>query len=205
MRAVLLSLAVLFLATTATVGLGQTAPQDTLRLRPSEFPGLPPAIAAWLEARGNFIPQTGYTLSGVHSQPENVLQGEFYRAGQTDWAVMAVDGDSLRVWLFPEGKVDNPEVLLCDKEEPFKDNPLEGRRPAWIADPHIGPEAGYFFYIEKIDTHSLAEAWKHGWGMPAQSPDFTHEGIIIRQYDSTEGWRFYHHCDTWLIISIWQN
>lgn len=113
---------------------------DTLKVRPSECPGLPPAIAAWLEQRGNIIPQTCYTMSGIHLKSENAISGEFYKPGQIDWAVLTVDGDSMRVWVFPEGKADNPVLLLCEKEKPFAG-------AAWFSEPHTGPEIGYVYYM----------------------------------------------------------
>jgi hypothetical protein len=176
-----------------TFSYGQTSSPDTLKIKPSECPGLPAEIADWLEQRSNIIPQTCYTMSGIHLKPENVLSGEFYKSGQTDWAVLTVDGDSMWVWVFPAGKADNPELLLCEKEKPFAGS-------AWFSEPHIGPEKGYVYYIEKVDSHVLIKNWEDGFGMPAKTPLINHQGINLRKYDLAGGWQFYHYCGTWIFI-----
>ena len=58
---------------------------DTMvvRLPPSAFPKLPPAVRAVLQRRGCTIPQSFQATA-----PENVVRGEFLKRGQQDWAVL---------------------------------------------------------------------------------------------------------------------
>jgi hypothetical protein len=68
--------------------LGGMADQDwiaadlaTVRITPSVFPQVPPAVRAEMERRGCTVPQPhGAT------QPTNLVSGRFTSAGQTDWA-----------------------------------------------------------------------------------------------------------------------
>lgn len=63
----------------------ETAARAATRLSPSAFPGLPTRVVDALRASGCAVPQ--YRFDG-DTLANNVIQGEFARAGQTDFAAL---------------------------------------------------------------------------------------------------------------------
>lgn len=61
----------------------EEAERRIIRLPHSAFPELPRGITEYLNRRECSIPQTPYL-----KKPHNVVQGEFAKPGQTDWAVL---------------------------------------------------------------------------------------------------------------------
>jgi hypothetical protein len=61
----------------------QKADEQTVRLPPSKFPQLPPAVRDELNRRGCRVPQLWEA-----TKPGNVISGSFIHAGQIDWAVL---------------------------------------------------------------------------------------------------------------------
>jgi hypothetical protein len=61
----------------------ETADRQVVRLSPTAFPQLPKNILAELQRRGCMIPQVP-----MFEGQQNVIQGEFAKPGQTDWAVL---------------------------------------------------------------------------------------------------------------------
>jgi hypothetical protein len=57
------------------------------------FPALAPAARHALERRGCRVPQSPY----APSKPNNVVRGQFARAGQTDWAALCAANDQMIV------------------------------------------------------------------------------------------------------------
>ena len=55
-----------------------------VQLPPTAFPELPTNLVQELQRRGCTIPQEAYSKT----KPNNVIKGEFARAGQIDWAVL---------------------------------------------------------------------------------------------------------------------
>lgn len=87
------------------------ADEATVRLRPEAFSDLPPKVRAELEHRGCTIPQA-YNAAG-HKQ--NVIQGEFTAAGQTDWSVLCSHEKHSSILVFRDGQ---PDQLDSFAEEP---------------------------------------------------------------------------------------
>jgi hypothetical protein len=84
------------------------ADQDVSRLTPAAFRQLPPQVISALEARRCTIPQ-----SYGDSLPHNVIQGNFVKKGQSDWAVLcsrARASTILIVWGGPSSCPDEMEV-----------------------------------------------------------------------------------------------
>jgi hypothetical protein len=61
----------------------EKANAEVVRLPPSSFPELPTAIRQELDRRKCTVPQTAGS-----AEPVNVIQGEFFRAGESAWAVL---------------------------------------------------------------------------------------------------------------------
>jgi hypothetical protein len=77
------------------------------RLAPaSDFPELPAAIALDLTNRGCRIPQ----VRGV-SKRHNVIQGEFEKPGQRDWAVLCLQKNTSIIFIYWNGVAKNPAQL----------------------------------------------------------------------------------------------
>jgi len=78
------------------------------KLQPADVAGLPPEFVEKLNARGCAIPQfgaighAGDTSGGgdTTGDPTNVIQGEFARHGQKDWAVLCSKGGSSTIVIF---------------------------------------------------------------------------------------------------------
>lgn len=89
MKAIMLSsaiVAVALLGPCAVLAEAEVEPESedgVLRLAPSAFSILPPAIVVDLRFRGCYIPQTYGP-----ADPHNVIRGEFRNPGQQDWAVL---------------------------------------------------------------------------------------------------------------------
>jgi len=71
------------------------------RLQPSAFSELPQNIKAELESRGCTIPQV--KEYGTIRPPHNVIQGEFSKKGQLDWAVLCSKNRSSSILIFWNG------------------------------------------------------------------------------------------------------
>ena len=71
-------------------------------LLPSAFPELPKNIRADLERRKCKVPQL------IHEKKVNVIQGEFARRGQTDWAVLCEAGRITAILVYWNGSEMNP-------------------------------------------------------------------------------------------------
>ena len=72
----------------------------------SDFPKLPAGIAKDLMNRGCRIPQ----VKGVREQ-RNVLQGQFKKAGQRDWAVLCLQGNTSTILVYWNGSAEGPAQL----------------------------------------------------------------------------------------------
>jgi hypothetical protein len=70
-----------------TPDIWQQSEEEILRLPPSSFRELPREVIEDLQNRRCAIPQAVPGSSG-HSNPHNVIRGEFVKKGQTDWAIL---------------------------------------------------------------------------------------------------------------------
>lgn len=108
------------------------AERRIVRLPPTRFPELPPNIARDLQKRGCEIPQDELNPG---SRPNNVIKGEFFRAGQTDWAILcSVEGVS-SILVFPNGSEKNVASIGSAKDR----NYLEGEATGIIFSRLIKP------------------------------------------------------------------
>jgi hypothetical protein len=110
----------------------------------SDFPELPGHIVSELQHRACRIPQV------KRNERSNVIEGEFLRAGQTDWAVLCTTEDGTRLLVFSEGP---------DQQ------PMEIER-------HISSAR---WSIRALDQPDLTD-WVSAWGRKP-FPSLTHQGI----------------------------
>jgi hypothetical protein len=135
----------------------QDADHKTVRLRPSAFPELPPALAAELAQRGCTIPQVP-EIAGRH----NVIRGHFLHADQIDWAALCSVNGTSSILVFRNGSPANPLSV-----EPRKDiDALQG----WGGDRII-----YSRQIAPVNKAYIMEHY-NAYGGP-KPPPIDHEGI----------------------------
>jgi hypothetical protein len=147
------------------------------RLQPSEVPGLPAEFVEKLNARGCTIPQfdSGDSTFDTAEVPKNVIQGEFARKGQPDWAVLCSKGGSSTIVIFwgkptacasQLARLDDPHFMQkgADKRMHFSraiepsDKPGAGSRPGssrpkqmthqGIFDEYVGKASSLFYCNE---------------------------------------------------------
>ncbi len=84
------------------------AERAILRLSPSRFPQLPPAVREELERRRCTIPQTYFP-----GPPHNVIAGAFAQPGQRDWAVVCSVNGRSTILVFWAGWLKTPPAELA--------------------------------------------------------------------------------------------
>ncbi len=132
------------------------------------FPELAPAARQALKRRGCRVPQSPYALS----KPNNVVRGQFARAGQTDWAALCAVGDQMIVVVVWGAPSACPDTI--------------SQTAATVSDEHglgvVGPAY--------IDQH---EEW-YGGGRPFP---VSHEGIDFGYYDKASMVWYCHEAVWW--------
>ena len=121
----------------------------------SEFPELPRAIAQDAANRGCRIPQAG----GV-AKPHNVIQGEFRKKGERNWALLCLIGNGSTILVYWDESGKNP-VLLMPLDEtitPYKN--------------------GYYRILEAVDADFLRKHYDPSAADFDRLPDtLDHQGI----------------------------
>ena len=87
------------------------ADRDVVRLSPAHFRELPTNLVAELQRRGCTIPQVPM-VDGLH----NVINGEFAKPGQTDWAVLCSVNRISSILVFWNGSEKNPAEVERGKD-----------------------------------------------------------------------------------------
>jgi hypothetical protein len=82
------------------------AERRIVRLAPAAFPEMPARVVREARRRGCTVPQTPYTR-----KPHNVIQGEFAKPGQTDWAVLCSVKGTSTILVFWDGSERNPAAI----------------------------------------------------------------------------------------------
>ena len=70
------------------------------RILPEDIPGLPPEFVEKLKERNCSVPQFDEGTAGSSSEPNNVIHGEFAKAGQQNWAVLCSNGQTSTIVIF---------------------------------------------------------------------------------------------------------
>ena len=93
--------------------------QDTVLIKPTEYPGLPKHIGVFLEKEKNaMIPQVSAKIRPDLPRPHNVLRGNFDGNGIDDWVVMFCDEycENAGHVLFLDGKITKYKYRNSDEE-----------------------------------------------------------------------------------------
>lgn len=100
----------------------ETAERQILRLSPSAFPKLPKKVLADLNRRGCLIPQVPPAKG-----PHNVIEGEFAKPGQTDWAILCSIGGVSTVLVYWNGSAANPaQIEAMEDSSRLQDSGADG-------------------------------------------------------------------------------
>jgi hypothetical protein len=129
------------------------------RLQPSEvatqIPGLPPEFVQKLNRRGCSIPQLDegpdvQTSESKATEPTNVIEGEFAKKGQKDWAALCSNGKTSTIvifWSKPTScasqlaRLDDPHFMQlgADKKMHYSRS-ITASDPSRDASQHRGPK-----------------------------------------------------------------
>ena len=88
---------------------------DFRYLEPGQLRELSEAVCADMEKLGCRIPKF-MKWDARH----NVIQGQFFKAGQTDWAVLCQAGDKTGILLYPNGKSAELPMLRGEPSDPSR-------------------------------------------------------------------------------------
>ncbi len=90
------------------------ANKDVVRLKPSEFSQLPGKIITDLEKRGCTIPQTYF-----EREKQNVIQGEFKKKGQNDWAILCSNNNTSSILIYWNGSIKKISIIASAEDKSF--------------------------------------------------------------------------------------
>lgn len=88
---------------------------DLRYLEPGQLRDLPDAVRTDLEKLGCRVPRF-MKWDARH----NVIQGQFFKAGQNDWAVLCQVGDKTGILLYPNGKAAELPMLRSELTDPTR-------------------------------------------------------------------------------------
>lgn len=153
---------------------------EKVLLPPSSFPQLPVGIRKELEKLGCKIPQPSFP-----KEPHNVIQGEFARPGQKDWAVLCSKEGISTIVVFWE------ESTACsDKISPAKDRSyFQGMGNGSI---------GYSRAIRAVGEKYISDHYERYGG--TKPPPVDHQGIDDAFVGKASGVRYCHQ-GKWLILT----
>jgi len=116
-------------------------------LPPSAFPELPANVAGELDRRACRIPQI------ERHKRSNVIQGEFLKPGQTDWAILCMTKQATSLLVFGNGSEGSPMEI---------ERNANGSAGRWSITP--------------VHEQTLVE-YLNGWKPSAPRPNLDHQGI----------------------------
>src|SRR5262245_65534809 len=99
---------ILALITLFPTSFAQTPDSQILSLSPAAFPELPANLVQELQRRGCTIPQGGLLNKRI-----NVIQSEFAKPGQKDWAVLCAARGVSTILVFWNGSEKNPASIAA--------------------------------------------------------------------------------------------
>jgi len=152
------------------------------RLAPvSDFPELPVDVAQDLTHRGCRIPQ----VEDV-SERHNVVQGQFERHGQHDWAVLCLQGSTSTILVYWNGSAMSPAQLAPRDET-------------------IAPsKRGYYRILHVVDGKFIRDHYLSGRGgvpSPPKPPSvIDHDGIDDGIYEKGSGVHYLYN-GKWLELA----
>lgn len=134
------------------------ADSATLRLPPAAFSRLPKNIVRYLRGRGCTIPQTY-----LSREPHNVIEGEFARRGQTDWAVLCSRRGESSIMVFWRGSTRSVAELARAPDRGFLQT-IDG-----------DGKVGFSRMIEAVDGDHIIKHYEAYRG--PKPPPLNHQGI----------------------------
>lgn len=187
LRKVCLSVAVaaLLAAIKGAERLGEQRHSDPRRtairtLSPEAFAELPANIVTELQRRACRIPQVRSP-----ARPNNVIQGEFAKAGQTDWAVLCSVKGTSRILVFWGGSEANPAAIAASEDRTYVQDMGAG---------HLE----YSRAIAPVDRRYILEHYAAYGGV--KPPPLDHQGIDDSFLEKASiVW--YFHKGRWLELS----
>jgi hypothetical protein len=154
---------------------------DTMRVKPTDFPGLPENIALWLEERGYTIPQTSWIYPEEYA---NAIMGSFIREGQIDWAVLVSRAGLMSLLVFSNSSVEAIHNIFEDVGEDWW---------TYVTNPEV---AVYLYEITKYTINEIEQ-------IRSVHPDVITSPILnecIHFYVIEKASSFYYYQD-----SVWLN
>lgn len=104
----------------------EVADRATVRLSPEELPALPENIKRELKKRGCTIPQP-FPEAFPPATTHNVIHGEFFMPGQTDWAVLCSEERISSILIFINGSTEDVDEIARAEDYRFLQTIDEGR------------------------------------------------------------------------------
>ena len=149
----------------------------TVRLEPKVFTLLPRNILEYLNRRGCAIPQAFH-----EREPHNVIQGQFRKAGQVDWAVLCSKDRVSSILVFWNGKTSSIAEIASVEDKNFLQVVGDGK-------------IGFSRIIDAVDSEYIRQRNN----LPgAEGPAFiSHHGISDAFAEKASTVRYFFH-DRWL-------
>ena len=154
------------------------AEKEIKLMEPSSFKKLPKHIVKTLEIRGCKIPQA-YPFENPH----NVIQGQFAKKGQNDWAVLC--------------SVDSVSTLLVFWGGSTQCASEVGKDKNWLQDVG-GGEISYSRFISSVDKKQIQKY--QGYNGSTILQPLLHEGIDVAFIGKASGVR-YCYKSKWVFFS----
>lgn len=164
----------------AVLAFGQTREDHVVRLPPAAFRELPANVVRELQRRGCTIPQEAEA-----KKPHNVIQAEFAKSGQTDWAVLCSVKGVSTILVFWNGSEKNPAAIARTEDRVFLQD-------------LGGPKFGYSRAIRPVGKDLIMGHYR-AYGGP-KPPLIDHQGIddyFVGK--ASETW--YFHRGKWLKLA----
>jgi hypothetical protein len=147
------------------------------RLPVQAFPQLPAPVAGVLLARGCTIPQLGQDAA-----PRNVIRGQFFRSGESGWAVLCSVNRTSALLMFRTDRDTNPDTIKTSKDSAY----LQGWTDGALAYSHA---------ITAIDSEDISRNYRTSGG--PKPPPMDHQGIDDAFWGKASA-HWYFHEGKWL-------
>jgi hypothetical protein len=152
----------------------------TTRLSPDKFTDLPATIVEHLVRKNCTIPQ-----SFIKKDPHNVVNGEFLREGQFDWAVLCSVNRNSSILVFVGGSVEKVLTLAKGSDANYLQT-IDGNGTL-----------GFSRVIGSVEK-SYIEARYRSYGSP-KLPTITHSGLADAFVEKSSTVHYYHQ-GKWLAL-----
>lgn len=154
------------------------ADKAIVRLAPSAFPHLPQAVREDAERRGCTIPQLSYP-----KEPHNVIEGEFTRSKQLDWAILCSRNRVSSILVYRGGTADDVAALAASEDRHY----LQAARRFIYFSHQIGVASPKYIHAmnKEFDGGSL--------------PPIDHDGINDAFVEKASSIKYWHQGKWWAL------